>query len=612
MHDLNLTLFYKTSFHVRPADPVPGVTPSDDVLWSIVLNLRKWICGKWERRGVHLEQGLSTWSHLKRGTAPSRQPLTGTNADGKPNSNVFLVSAATSADRPHPLWAAMVEETFPEPGFAPRKWVTEIGFSRDQDAPDAGAGILSIALSYGDQPGFLAPEQDAPGPSIPGIVTRILRDRSLICETSGITLSSPDGKNVPCMSARELAASDLDGFWQLVNDPCREVPLVLASPSAYVGEDGRYVAPRVDADAIARVLGPSAIIFTSHDLAFDHMMRSNAPNPNLRCTGGAVRVYVERPRPDAPHDHIRHRFFSPAQISRINQVRPNGFALTLRRALAADADFWTRSLRLATVESIQRAERIKAASQEEAQVARREAQESILQTQQQAERRVADVEESLLRDALSMEADLEQVRDELALKNDELRSLTQKCDAYEQAFASMGAGCQVTGEHDSPAAALAITPAEWPPSARQIAAIFQAAYPDRLDFTQRGLKSLDECPSGAKTVWNALNDLATIAYELYTRPGSTNIPKEFANRSHFELCLSSGMMTRKDNKLQAGYADTYNGRELMCESHLKSSTGKPDDPNFIRIYYAFDHQSGKIVISSCGKHLKNRTSSKLH
>ena len=459
MHNLNLTLFYKTSFHVRPADPAPEITPSDDILWSIVLNLRKWICGKWERRGVHIDQDLATWSHFKRGTASSRRSLTSANADSGPTGDVSLASAATSSDRTHPIWAASIEESFTEPGFATRKWVTEIVFTRDENAPEAGAGILSIALSYGDQPGYLAPEQDAPEPTIPGIVTRILRDRSLACEISGITLSSADGRYVPCMSARELAASDLDGFWRLVNDPTREVPVVLASPCTSVVQDGRTAAPLVDANAIAKTLGPSAIVFTSHDLAFDHEMRSNAPNPNLRCTGGTVRVYVEEPRPDNPYDHLRHRYFSPAQIKRIDQVRPNGFLRTLRRALAADADYWTRYLRLATVEEICKVDRIKAAKHAEAKRIMQEARQSILQTEEQANRRIADAEESLLEDAVKLQDNLDQANKELAEKDLEIHTLTQKCAAYEQAFASMGSAHQMLGDNDGSTTAPAIAPA---------------------------------------------------------------------------------------------------------------------------------------------------------
>ena len=55
MHDLNLTLFYKTSFHVRPADAAAdGVTPSDDVLWTIVLNRQQtnWRCVSRKRRNI--------------------------------------------------------------------------------------------------------------------------------------------------------------------------------------------------------------------------------------------------------------------------------------------------------------------------------------------------------------------------------------------------------------------------------------------------------------------------------------------------------------------------------------------------------------------------------
>lgn len=46
MHDLSLSLFYETAFDV---EVVGGET---DALWSLVMSVRHWICGKWDRLGV--------------------------------------------------------------------------------------------------------------------------------------------------------------------------------------------------------------------------------------------------------------------------------------------------------------------------------------------------------------------------------------------------------------------------------------------------------------------------------------------------------------------------------------------------------------------------------
>ncbi len=40
MHDLNLTLFYKTSFQIR------SIEPNGDVLWCLICEIKNWMSKK--------------------------------------------------------------------------------------------------------------------------------------------------------------------------------------------------------------------------------------------------------------------------------------------------------------------------------------------------------------------------------------------------------------------------------------------------------------------------------------------------------------------------------------------------------------------------------------
>ena len=79
-------------------------------------------------------------------------------------------------------------------------------------------------------------------------------------------------------------------------------------------------------------------------------------------------------------------------------------------------------------------------------------------------------------------------------------------------------------------------------------------------------------------------------------------------------------MTRQDRKLMRQFQDTYHGKPINIETHIKTSETKETSRKFLRIYFDFykqkDERTGKetntIVIGSCGKHLENYTSQKIH
>lgn len=136
MHDLSLTLFYKTSIDIESIDK------NDDALWSLVCDIRRWMTRKWEQRGVDIPQDNATWSKFKAGSH---------FADA--SNAVQFVSAIYYAENGQHEWACSITEIISKKGCAARKWVTEIGLSCESQTK----GTVSLVLSYGDQPGFLGP-----------------------------------------------------------------------------------------------------------------------------------------------------------------------------------------------------------------------------------------------------------------------------------------------------------------------------------------------------------------------------------------------------------------------------------------------------------------------
>lgn len=547
MHDLNLNLFYETSFDVE-------ATGGDgDALWALVMSIRLWICGKWERQGVQIDRDVSAWSRFKAAQCGL----------GDERGVVRLESARVQREDGELLWGCKITETILGERRAPRRWCTEVGFS--SRSPERGT--VSIVLSYGDRPGFLGELQDEPLPTIPGLIGDLLGNNHLRCTVSGRPANVfPTG----------LREGDFDSFWGFVSDPSRAVPVVYVSPRFPSGGDPCLA---VDPRPLARALGPSAAVFYSVDRGFCAEMRQGIGSRDLRCENGLVRVYAEGPRFSEAGDARRHRFFTFGEVESMGEER---FVRLVRRALAQDVDFYEGMTRVGTIQELARRQRIE-------RIARRHADE-----------RVKETEDQLLEDTVALERDLRAARSELDEAKGEAHALSAKCAALEQALSARGS--------DAPAG---LELGSWPMSPQEIGATFRAAFPDSLDFTERGWKSLDDCRSDAKVLWNALYDLCTIAHGLYEGDGNADFKREFDRRSRFEYAPSAGMMTRKDNRLMAGYRDVYQGREINCETHLKAGT-KESDPGFIRVYFAYDRPSGRVVVSGCGGHRENFSTRKVH
>lgn len=146
----------------------------------------------------------------------------------------------------------------------------------------------------------------------------------------------------------------------------------------------------------------------------------------------------------------------------------------------------------------------------------------------------------------------------------------------------------------------------FPQSPSEIAEYFKKVFQDKLDFTDRGLRSLQACETRPDILWACFYSIATSLRDLY-KEGTPNIEQAFQKATGWDMARGEGAQTRKDSKLMNLRKDTYEGREILIEPHVRNGT-RENTPDFVRIYFCYDNVTQKIIIGHVGKHLDNFSS----
>lgn len=540
MIDLDRTMFYKAKFDIE-------AEPSQDALWSLVMTLRDWTLRKAERDGYSMPKETSDWTALKNGDTLR-----------SPDADVMLYSALFAHDGVY-TWACQHIENVKARDYAPRRWITEVGF----EGHSRERGAVSVITMYSDQPGFVGPLQETPSASVPGLIGMLLRNPRLVCTVDGHHLQN---------GAREFDAASAEKLHSLLSDSAREVPVILISPT----RAGELL---LDPNEVSRLLGPNALVFFARDNeAMDALNRLLAPS-SLQCYGGAIRIYSPRPHFDLPGDHYNHRFFTPRRIH--EQGAGYHYAI-LRRALAEDVYARETSIRVDDVKRLRR----------------RSVRERTY------ERRAVEIQDMALEQVADLVESAEEERD---VAVEELKDYKQRLFEAEDKARSLEQALQGQRSEDDPLShVMAETSSLTIPS---VGKLFVSAFPDRLDFSERGWHSLEECTFEPKTFWRALHDMCVILHPLYAE-GRHNIADEFNSRSSFILKPGEGITTRENSQFMREREDEYQGRRLFIEPHIASREHSPKRPQFIRIYFNWDEESRLLVIGDT-KHLTNSMTRKL-
>lgn len=561
MSDLNSTLFFKSKFQIKPA-----IEGEIDLLWTLLLKIRTWMTRKWERKGETIPRDNQTWTNWKSGSTFSSK-----------NNTVIFHSVRYFNEEHRVYWAAKIIETPPsENGCAPRTWTTEIGSCPATD----GGSEISLVIYYADRPGFIGPCEPAPLPSVPGLIRLLLKDNKIFCCIGHYPVR---------LSPICLHPGDFPDFWKVVCDSERDIPIVYLSPSY---ENGT-VHCALDPVRLADLLGPNALVYYTNDLDFSREMTHLCTPVEWGAYSGDIRIYASHPNTDIEESY-RHRMI---YVQNILSHEEDWYGI-LRRALVQDVHFYEKMFRIEDCRRL-----IEHSKQQRRQEEyKTEIEELLLSEVGEQEQRLKQKYEAFEQERTQWELSEMELMEQLDSIKSELRNATARADAF-------AIEAQLSSERKR-ALDLVRKLENYPNTPQAIVDYYLAHFRDRLAFTQRGYASLDDCSTDISILWNALYQMATRLYDLYQDPNVTTVEATFSRQSSFDIARGEGMMTRRDPKLMRNYDDVYQGRPIRIESHLKNGT-KETSPQFLRIYYAWDAETQKIVIGSCGKHLTNYSTQKI-
>ena len=102
--------------------------------------------------------------------------------------------------------------------------------------------------------------------------------------------------------------------------------------------------------------------------------------------------------------------------------------------------------------------------------------------------------------------------------------------------------------------------------------------------------------------------LSETLHPLKYEQQENDLEGKFNAATRYELGMSEGKMTKDNAKLMRLRKLRHNGKEYDITPHLKHGNY---EPKLVRIYFAFDEASKKIIVGHIGKHIPNFTSLKM-
>lgn len=549
MQDLNATMFYKAKFTIQLKENAKN----DDLLWKLILLIKGWATHKFNYTVKTIDTDIRSWSKFKTGSR---------FYDMNGEDRIFAESVfhVSHNDEDHISWACKFEEhQIQDETHAPRTWRTEIGYQ----AKDRYSADISYVITYSDLPGYIGFCEDSPYINIPNVIRFLLQDRDLACTI---------GKQELSLFPLRLTQERIPDFVDMLFSPTREVPILYISTD----ETGNYL---ISPEKLAECVAGNALVYYSNTLDLTKFLCESGYE-NYACTGGAVRLYKPKPNIQDENNFVQHRYLTPTFIQ---EHGVDSVMNIFRRALAQDVHYYQEMFRPASCQALIDADE------------RKKILNSHLELEQ-VWRMANDLDEQLTtlkKDHSDISAENERLREannDLNCRVNSMSESYQRCSDLETSLANV----RKFGLYPS-------TPAA-------IGAYFESVFSDRIVFTERGRKSLEDCITKPEMLWEALYLVATTLYQLL-QEDPAHAYKRFSDSTPYRCERGVGAQTHSDPKLMQGYMDTYNGKSFNAETHIKKGT--QEDSKSIRIYFYYEPKlTNRIIISSCGKHIANYSTRK--
>jgi len=530
--------------------------------------LRAWCINKVKSDDQTLHR---SWFYI--GNNPKVEP-----AQYTVNGHLIRTVSAPSKDPNEPTcWAMEIVHT--DAVESARRWSAEATLRKNED----GVVRFTTVLKHWMIPNYIGKYPEPPSPSVPLYVRSFLNDNALLCKKGDATLHSGPVK-VTNDNARFI--SDQLGSEE------RQLPFVFIA--YHEASKGVLIDPE---RATTSLIGNANVFVLGSKNAVDEM--NYYLGDKFRCESGAIRVYLPQFDKSNPSNARLHRYLTAGDIGKhgeaeIMRFLTNGLSqngATFRHGdLTSFIDIFGERRRYAI-------KKLSSEAQGKTQEATMVWEENEKLSSQASEW------ESL---ALQCESENKQLHKE----NNALKYRIEEAERVRHRIEDMKS--QLDGVQGL---------AALPTNLGEVLDCLSKVFPKRIECLEAAKSAAHEYSKehdGYWTkqeqmaiAWEMVFDVATRLYDLVfpreEREGM-NLEHEFDTQSRFALALNEGSETRKDAKLMSIRKIEYKGSELDITPHIKYGTKKP---KILRLHFAIDRKSHRLVIGHFGDHLDNYSTRKL-
>lgn len=541
---LNANLHYESRFTIRGGD-------DHDSWQTIVRMIRSWvgrrvpdssgIGGRWFYTGGH-------WSRNRVRVETDRFP-------------------PAQGDEVPSLWALRFEHPCRDSEF--RRWAMDIGLAVN---PDGGIEV-GVTLRHWLLPTFIGAEPESPLPSAPSLIGKLLElPRHTSVDASWPVRSKPTPLN----------PGGVNDFKQWLESPHRRLPVIYLALAYPEGN------PKLDPNRLARLVVGAAHVVVSAHTDVDKEVEWLFPR-NYRTWNGMVRVYLPGVRFASENDFKRHRFFSRRYIDEIGVSETER---QLVRGVVRRGRSVFRSSDRITIEAIA-------------------LHASRARLQKLKEDGLAEGHEELWSEIGDLETRIEEEKRlnlELLAENERLESEAQAENDRANAQVWHWKDRAESAEVERDLAISRVRGLEGldtlPSTVPEVLEVLEKLHGDRLVFTPRAFKSASESTLGDPGIaWNAIWNMATVLHPLLLVDGlSTEAARtQFKVKSSgIDVAFTETKLTKGNKQIMRSRIEEWNGREFDITPHVKIGSAPP---GLLRVHFAVDRESGKLVIGHCGEHL---------
>lgn len=623
----NKTLFYRSRFTVAPENESSG-----EIWPHIVTAIQGWL----EEKEDSAEQGGSSGFCTDLTDDVVNLCKTVKNAKGSAYASLRLARgtlgcrAAKSslktralfdegADTPS-YWAAEYIEDDKENWY--RRWYTNIGIT----AAESGSYITNVRVAIADDPAFIRDRPKIPPRNTPRFVGRLLDTDGCVASSNGIFLA-----NEP----QPLSEYNMDSFREALESDERTVPFVVLS--AVFDKPGMYA---VDPNKLAKKLRGSAVVYTLDCSniqtwqAYKAMFLDNAAAREYRVNAGSMRIFFPGVNLNDPDGKLRHRFYTEETLrksdpGRISNDVCGAFTRLYRRVKGEALDPASIALiesQLKRKQLEQKLEELRkrrvAEEQEQPSYEGLHTEEELKQAlEQQSAKAAAELSETIdfYEDIISeYKAEAEQRGHsddalELQAENNELREeldkMQQKINSKDHAInklSQLNKHAEARASQVQKQADVICGMQSFPQTCEESLALAEQAFGSRIAVTERAREAAHNANRSIDSdeTFDILRCLATCLWPKYFEEDEADgtAGAEFQNETGYEIAFYESAQTNKDPRLQKLRELSYDGHTIDIAPHVKGKSGKRNAP--LRVHFAIDRKTRKIVIGHCGEHME--------